>query len=76
MYQNAIPEHQLHERGFLMFLLVLTFLLFTSTFTDLVIAGIEKAEDGGNTKGRRHRVSDTENQGVGAGSQGSTDECR
>ena len=48
MFRNAIPDNQLHERGGLMFLMVLTFLLFTSTFTDMVIAGIETAETGGN----------------------------
>lgn len=36
MYRNAIPAHQVHERGGLMFLFVLVFMLFTSTFTDMV----------------------------------------
>jgi len=31
-----------------MFLYILTFMLFTSTFTDLVVAGIESAETAGN----------------------------
>ena len=48
MFRNAIPEHQVHERGGLMFLLVWEFLLFTSTFTDMVVAGIETAETAGN----------------------------
>ncbi|KAK4696934.1 ATP-binding cassette, subfamily G (WHITE), member 2, PDR, partial [Lecanoromycetidae sp. Uapishka_2] len=48
MYKNAIPDHQVHERGALMFLLVWTFLLFTSTFTDMIVAGIETAETAGN----------------------------
>ena len=48
LYRNAIPEHQVHERGALMFLFIETFLLFTSTFTDLVVAGIETAETAGN----------------------------
>ena len=48
MFRNAIPENQVTERGGLMFLLILAFLLFTSTFTDMVIAGIENAETGGN----------------------------
>lgn len=47
-YKNAIPYHQVHERGVLMFLLIETFLLFTSTFTDMIIAGVELAETGGN----------------------------
>ncbi|KAL8735882.1 MAG: hypothetical protein Q9181_002631 [Wetmoreana brouardii] len=48
MYKNAIPQHQVHERGGLMFLLILTFLLFASTFTDMVIAGMESSETAGN----------------------------
>lgn len=36
------------ERGGLMFLLIWQFLLFTSTFTNMVIAAIETAETGGN----------------------------
>ena len=48
MYRNAIPDHQVHERGGLMWLLILAFLLFTSTFTDMVVAGIETAETAGN----------------------------
>lgn len=48
MYRNAIPEHQVHERGALMFLFLLAFLLFTSTFTHMVVAGIEMAETAGN----------------------------
>ncbi|EER44595.1 multidrug resistance protein [Histoplasma capsulatum H143] len=45
---NAIPSDQIHERGGLMFLLVLAFLLFASTFAHLVIAGVEVAETGAN----------------------------
>ena len=48
MYRNAIPDHQVHERGALMFLFILAFLLFTSTFAHLVVAGIESAETAGN----------------------------
>ncbi|PYH97939.1 hypothetical protein BO71DRAFT_395761 [Aspergillus ellipticus CBS 707.79] len=48
LYQNAEPTNAVHERGALMFLLILTFLLFTSTFAHMVIAGIELAETGGN----------------------------
>lgn len=47
-YKNAIPEHQVYERGGLMFLLVWVFLLFTSTFSTMVVAGIETAETAGN----------------------------
>lgn len=48
LYKNAEPTDAVHERGALMFLLILTFLLFTSTFTHMCIAGIETAEAGGN----------------------------
>ncbi|GKT65447.1 ABC-2 type transporter [Colletotrichum tofieldiae] len=48
LYQNAIPADQVTERGALMFLYLLVFLLFTSTFTDFIIAGFETAEAGGN----------------------------
>lgn len=45
---NAEAAGQTAERGGLMFLLLVTFLLFTSTFTDFIIAGFETAEAGGN----------------------------
>lgn len=45
---NAIAAGQEHERGALMFLLLWVFLLFTSTFTDMIIAAFETAEAGGN----------------------------
>ncbi|EXJ73588.1 ATPase [Cladophialophora psammophila CBS 110553] len=48
LYKNAEPTDTVHERGALMFLLILTFLLFTSTFAHMVIAAIETAETGGN----------------------------
>lgn len=48
LYRNAIPTGEVHERGFLMFLLVFAFFLFTSTFTHMIIAGIDTAETGGN----------------------------
>jgi ATP-binding cassette subfamily G (WHITE) protein 2 (PDR) len=48
LYRNAEPTGAVTERGVLMFLFVWTFLLFTSTFTNMVIAGIETAETGGN----------------------------
>ncbi|KAI9742589.1 MAG: hypothetical protein M1818_003730 [Claussenomyces sp. TS43310] len=47
LYRNAEPTDAVHERGALMFLLILSFLLFTSTFTNMIIAGIEQAETGG-----------------------------
>ncbi|KAI9376334.1 ABC-2 type transporter-domain-containing protein [Aspergillus egyptiacus] len=48
LYENAEPTDAVTERGALMFLLLWTFLLFTSTFAHMVIAGIELAETGGN----------------------------
>ena len=48
MYRNAIPMDQTLERGGLMFLLVWAFLLLTSTFTDMIVAGIDTAETAGN----------------------------
>ncbi|KAK6948808.1 ZEB2-regulated ABC transporter 1 [Daldinia eschscholtzii] len=48
LYRNAADAGQTTERGALMFLLLWAFLLFTSTFTDMMIAGFETAEGGGN----------------------------
>ena len=46
--RNAEPTNTVTERGGLMFLLVWQFLLFTSTFTTMVISAIDTAETGGN----------------------------
>jgi len=48
LYRNAEPTHAVHERGALMFLLLVEFLFFTSTFAHMTIAGIADAETGGN----------------------------
>lgn len=48
LYNNAIPTHELHTRGIEFFLFVWEFLIFTSTFTNMMIAGIADAETGGN----------------------------
>ena len=48
LYNNAIPTGQYVEREGLMFLLVWVFLMFTSTFAHMVIAGADLAETGGN----------------------------
>ncbi|KAJ5399552.1 hypothetical protein N7465_010041 [Penicillium sp. CMV-2018d] len=48
LYQNAEPTNAVSERGALMFLYLLVFLWFTSTFTHMVVAGVETAETGGN----------------------------
>lgn len=46
--QNAVEADQVAERGTLMFLFILTFLIFSGTFTNMVIAGIDTAEAAGN----------------------------
>ncbi|KAL8945039.1 MAG: hypothetical protein Q9216_000023 [Gyalolechia sp. 2 TL-2023] len=46
--QNAVEAGQVAERGVLMFLFILTFLIFAGTFTSMVVAGIETAEAAGN----------------------------
>ena len=48
MYRNARPTNATNERGALFFLFVWEFLVFTSTFTDMVVAGIDMAETAGN----------------------------
>jgi len=48
LFRNAEPTDAVTERGGLMFLFILTFMLFTSTFTDLIVAGMESAETAGN----------------------------
>ncbi|KAI1469035.1 ABC transporter ABCl1 [Daldinia caldariorum] len=48
LHHNAAAAGQTTERGALMFLLLWAFLLFTSTFTDMIIAGFETAEGGSN----------------------------
>ncbi|WPH01081.1 Hypothetical protein R9X50_00391600 [Acrodontium crateriforme] len=48
LYNNAIPTDAVTLRGFQFFLFVLEFLLFTSTFTNMMISGIADAETGGN----------------------------
>jgi len=48
LYRNAEPTNSVTERGGLMFLYIWQFLLFTSTFTSMVIAAIDTAETGGN----------------------------
>ncbi|PWY72123.1 hypothetical protein BO94DRAFT_476102 [Aspergillus sclerotioniger CBS 115572] len=48
LYRNAYPSHTVNERGGTMFLLVLIFMMFTSTFSSMVIAGIEHPDTGSN----------------------------
>ncbi|KAJ6486867.1 ABC-2 type transporter-domain-containing protein [Mycena sanguinolenta] len=56
LYRNAIPTDQVKERGALMFLFILQFMLFISTvrillcvnFSQMVVSGIETTETAGN----------------------------
>jgi ATP-binding cassette subfamily G (WHITE) protein 2 (PDR) len=48
LYKNAAETDSVTYRGFQFFLFVWMFLLFTSTFTHMIIAGIDSAETGGN----------------------------
>ena len=48
LYQNAQPTGELNLRSAQFFLFTLQFLLFTSSFTNMMIAGIADAETGGN----------------------------
>lgn len=48
LYANAAVTNAVAERGALMWLLILAFLLFASTFAHMVIAGVDTAETGGN----------------------------
>ena len=48
LYKNAEVTHSVKERGALFFLLVEAFLVFTSTFAQMIIAGMENAETAAN----------------------------
>jgi hypothetical protein len=48
MQRNAEAAGQTTERGGLFFLFIWVFLIFTSTFTDMVIAGVDTADAGSN----------------------------
>nr|A0A1V0QSE4.1 RecName: Full=ABC-type transporter eriD; AltName: Full=Erinacine biosynthesis cluster protein D [Hericium erinaceus]ARE72241.1 ABC-transporter [Hericium erinaceus] len=48
MYRNAEVTHAVTERGGLMFLLIWQFMLFTSTFAHMLIAGVDSDVTGGN----------------------------
>ncbi|CAL5867147.1 uncharacterized protein PFLUO_LOCUS1359 [Penicillium psychrofluorescens] len=48
LYRNAYPTHSVTSRSGTMFLLILIFMLLTSTFSSMIIAGIEQAETGSN----------------------------
>lgn len=46
--QNAVPTDAVAERGGLMFLYMLTYLIFTSTFSIMIVAGMDQAAEGAN----------------------------
>lgn len=48
MYRNAQPTGEVHLRGALYFLFMLQYLLWSSTFANAVIAGLNTADEGGN----------------------------
>ncbi|GLA21539.1 hypothetical protein AnigIFM62618_011208 [Aspergillus niger] len=48
LYQNAIATHQIASRGCLMFLFTWAFMMFTSTFTHTLIAGMDSADSAGS----------------------------
>ncbi|KZZ99461.1 ABC transporter ABCl1 [Moelleriella libera RCEF 2490] len=48
LQRNAIPTDAVAERGGLMFLFLLAFMIFTGTFSTMVVAGFDTAEAGGN----------------------------
>ncbi|KAJ7182528.1 ABC-2 type transporter-domain-containing protein [Mycena crocata] len=47
-YRNAVVANQVKERGVLMFFYLLQYMLFTSTFSQMLVAGMETAEMAGN----------------------------
>ncbi|PLB37099.1 pleiotropic drug resistance family ABC transporter [Aspergillus candidus] len=48
LYRNAEMTDTVTQRGGTMFLLILIFMMFTSTFSSMIIAGIEQPETGSN----------------------------
>ncbi|KAE8144241.1 ABC-2 type transporter-domain-containing protein [Aspergillus avenaceus] len=48
LYRNAFPTDSVTLRGGTMFLFVLIFLMFSSTFSSMVVAGIEHPDTAGN----------------------------
>lgn len=47
-YHNAEPTNAVLERSGIMYLLILQFMMFTSTFSSMMIAGIEEPDTGSN----------------------------
>ncbi|KAJ3483199.1 hypothetical protein NLG97_g7364 [Lecanicillium saksenae] len=48
LYRNAEPTDAVHECGALMFLYLVVFMIFSGTFSTMVIAPFQNAEAGGN----------------------------
>ena len=48
LYLNTLPTHTTAERAGIMFLLIWSFMIFSSTFAYLVVAGIEVAQKAAN----------------------------
>lgn len=48
LYHNAEPTDAVIERGGIMFLFILIFMIFTSTFSSMMIAGFDQPETGSN----------------------------
>lgn len=48
LYQNAVPTHEVASRGGLTFLLIWAFMMFTSTFTHVLVAGMDSADSAGS----------------------------
>lgn len=47
LYYNALEADQLAERGALMFLFILGFMIFAGTFTHMIMSGVETGEAAG-----------------------------
>ncbi|KAJ5543796.1 CDR ABC transporter [Penicillium frequentans] len=48
LYQNAVSSHEVTSRGCLGLLFIWAFMMFTSTFTHILIAGIDSADSAGS----------------------------
>jgi ABC-type multidrug transport system permease subunit len=48
LYHNADSTDGMVARGGIMFTFILTFMMFTSSFSSMMIAGIDQAETGAN----------------------------
>ncbi|KAJ5817413.1 CDR ABC transporter [Penicillium robsamsonii] len=48
LYENAVSSDEVTSRGFMGFLFIWAFMMFTSTFTHMLIAGIDSADSAGS----------------------------